>query len=157
MWGRDCFITADTKKTSINTKNMENQTKEELLEQIKKNEAKMKLIQEQIKENNRLIRQNRKAVYLNLLKIAKAKFLIFWFKLWFYIKQPLKAPGYLLFILISSIICIWDNNLRSLLKNMYNGLYTQEELVIIYEQFGVYITHLTYIFYIIVLSIFAFA
>ena len=113
---------------------MENQ--KELLEaKIKENEEAIKRIQDKMRENERIMRETKRALLWNKLKIAKSKSLIWlynvWFKFWFNLKFLIKSPAVLIFLISLAIQSSWDVNLRAMIMNIYHKRYTKDELKII--------------------------
>lgn len=138
---------------------MENQnpTERELIEaKIKQNEEAIKHIQAKMRENERIMRQTKRTMFYNKLKIIKGKSLIalynVWFSIWVHLKFAIKAPVVLIFLISLAIQCSWDVNLRAMLLNIYHKRYNKDELKIIFDHFNTIITHGTFIFYIILLA-----
>lgn len=136
---------------------MENKTERELIEEkIRKNEEEIKRIQAELEENDRHIKEVKKARNKAVLKIIKNNILIAWNYISIPLVFALKIPVYLLFLLFITVALFFNKNILAMMLNIYHNRYSPHDLKVIFDYVNNITNHLTFIFYIILLSVYVF-
>jgi hypothetical protein len=136
---------------------MENKTERELIEEkIRQNEEQIQLIKAQIEENDKIIKENKEKQKSLILKIIKTNLRIVWNYISYPIVFALKIPVYFLFLIFITVALFFNKNILAMMLNIYHNRYSPYELKTIFDYVNTLTNHLTFIFYIILLSIYVF-
>ncbi len=136
---------------------MENKTEKELIEEkIRQNEEEIRLIKAKIEENNKIIKENKAKQKSLILKIIKTNLRIAWNYISYPIVFSLKIPVYFLFLIFITVALFFNKNILAMMLNIYHNRYSPNELKTIFDYVNTLTNHLTFIFYIILLSIYVF-